>query len=174
MKANDYRPGLSAPLTTMYDIIFGAVPKYLSKAEFVVKVMSPYAIYQFVLLPLPFLGLGLCFQYNLIIMDEGGAWSRWFFTAHKNATINLLVADVITNIHSFICIVTNHAGEDMYRWKTHAKPLSGAFYVRAVVSSANYSAGNDYIDILHGWYVFLIFPAYCVCSQPTIHPLQVG
>ena len=172
MKANDYKPGLSAPLTTMYDIIFGAVPKYLSKAEFVVKVMSPYAIYQFVLLPLPFLGMAICFQYNLINVDEGDAWSRWFFTAHRNATINLLVADVITNIHSFICIVTNHAGEDMYRWKTHAKPLSGAFYVRAVVSSANYSAGNDYIDILHGWYVFLIFPAYCVCSQLTIHPLR--
>ena len=103
-------------------------------------------------MPLPLFCIGLILQYNVIhVVDQNELWAEWFFTAHKNATINLLLGDVITNIHSFICIVTNHAGEDMYRWRTHAKPLSGAFYIRAIVSSANYSAGNDYIDVLHGW-----------------------
>ena len=99
-------------------------------------------------MPLLLFCIGLILQYNVIHVNYG---RNGFFTAHKNATINLLLGDVITNIHSFICIVTNHAGEDMYRWRTHAKPLSGAFYIRAIVSSANYSAGNDYIDVLHGW-----------------------
>ena len=152
LKAHENKVGSFAPLTTLYDIVFGNVPKYVSKLEFILRVISPYFIYQFIILPLPLFCIGLILQYNVIhVVDQNELWAEWFFTAHKNATINLLLGDVITNIHSFICIVTNHAGEDMYRWRTHAKPLSGAFYIRAIVSSANYSAGNDYIDVLHGW-----------------------
>ena len=42
------------------------------------------------------------------------------------ALVNMLAAEVLTNIHSFVIVVPNHAGEDVYRFKTPVKvtPLS--------------------------------------------------
>ena len=37
------------------------------------------------------------------------------------ALVNLFAAEVLTNIHSFIIVVPNHAGEDVYRFKTPVK-----------------------------------------------------
>ena len=147
LKAHEDKPGQHAPMTTLINMYFSCkLPKYISKIEFTIRVLLPYLLYQFVLLPLPlFLGAMVASKRG---HDE---WSEWLLNAHWNATMNMLLSDVITNVHSFIVIVTNHAGEDMYRWRTHAMPLSGAFYIRAIVSSANYSAGNDYIDVMHGW-----------------------
>ena len=51
-------------------------------------------------------------------------------------TASLLLADVLTNVHSFVVIVTNHAGDDLYRFDTPCKPKSAAFYLRQVISSA--------------------------------------
>jgi fatty acid desaturase len=178
LKANEYKSGTFAPLTTLFNIFIGDVPVYLSKIEFILKVLTPYFIYQFILLPLPLYCLGLLCQFNVTGGDNAAnyyLWAQWFFQAHKNATINLIVGDVITNIHAFICIVTNHAGHDMYRWKTHAKPLSAAFYIRAIVSSANYSAGNDYVDVLHGWLNYQAehhcFPKLSMLSYQKAMPL---
>jgi len=98
---------------------------------FATKVMAPFFLTRFVLLPLPLLFL------------QGP------FFAH--AVVNLILADLLTNIHGFLTIVTNHAGEDLYKFDTEVKPRSGAFYVRQVVSSTNYSTGTDSIDFWHGW-----------------------
>ena len=37
------------------------------------------------------------------------------------ALVNLFAAEVLTNIHSFIIVLPNHAGEDVYRFKTPVK-----------------------------------------------------
>jgi fatty acid desaturase len=110
-----------------------------------IRVAAPYLVYQFVLLPMP-LKLGASF-----LATSHPDIAAWCAIGYRHALINLVIADVLTNIHAFIVIVTNHAGLDMYRYKTHAKPLSAAFYIRAVVSSANYAAGTDPVDYMHGW-----------------------
>merc|ERR1711871_375238 len=62
-----------------------------------------------------------------------------------------LLADVLTNMHAFLTIVTNHAGSDLYRFDTPCAPNSPEFFLRQVLSSANYCTGSDPNDFLHGW-----------------------
>lgn len=72
-------------------------------------------------------------------------------TLAAHALVNLIAADFLTNIHGFVTIVTNHAGEDMYTFDDAVKPKSGPFYVRQIVGSVNYKTGSDKNDFMHGW-----------------------
>lgn len=70
-----------------------------------------------------------------------------YFTAVKN----LFLAELLTNIHGFVAVVTNHAGDDMYRFREGCRPFSGSFYVRQVLASVDFAYGTDIVDFLHGW-----------------------
>eukprot|EP00985_Skeletonema_marinoi_P008626 scaffold3945_cov134-Skeletonema_marinoi.AAC.4 len=72
-------------------------------------------------------------------------------TLFSHAVVNLVLAEMLTNIHGFITIVTNHAGSDLYKFRDEVQPKSGSFYVRQVVSSANYNGGSDLLDFSQGW-----------------------
>lgn len=90
----------------------------------------PYGLWAFVLLPALFLPLGV--------------------GAALTALATSVVAELITNVHTFIIVVTNHAGEDLYRFE--GKPRSrGEFWVRQVAGSVNFRTGGDANDLLHGW-----------------------
>lgn len=90
----------------------------------------PYAIYRFGVLPLPFLLIG-----------------RWAWLA---VLINSALAELMSNLHGFITIVTNHAGDDLYRFD---RPIAGRgeFYLRQIVGSTNFTTGGDLNDFMHGW-----------------------
>jgi fatty acid desaturase len=64
--------------------------------------------------------------------------------------INLLIAEVLANLHSFTIIVTNHAGEDIPCFDT---PISSKseFYLRQVIGSVNYTGGHEWSDFLQGY-----------------------
>jgi fatty acid desaturase len=68
-----------------------------------------------------------------------------------HALLNLIWADLLTNIHGFFTIVTNHAGNDVYTFDDAVKPKTPSFYVRQIIGSVNYANGNDVTDFLHGW-----------------------
>ena len=68
-----------------------------------------------------------------------------------HALVNLILAEFLTNIHSFTTIVTNHAGEDLHTFDDAVKPKTGSFYVRQIIGSTNYATGTDPIDFAHGW-----------------------
>jgi fatty acid desaturase len=89
-----------------------------------------YGGLQFVGVPLLFLPLGL--------------------NAALFVLINSLLAEVLTNIHSFVMIVPNHAGEDLYRFKGAANGKA-EFYLRQIIASTNYKCGTDLNDFFHGW-----------------------
>lgn len=72
-------------------------------------------------------------------------------TIAMHAFFNLILAELLTNVHAFVTIVTNHAGEDMYTFDDAVKPKTGSFYVRQIIGSVNYAAGTDPIDFSHGW-----------------------
>jgi len=57
----------------------------------------------------------------------------------------------MTNVHSFLTIVTNHAGEDLYTFDDAVKPRTSSFYVRQIVGSANYQCGSDAVDFAQGF-----------------------
>ena len=68
-----------------------------------------------------------------------------------HAVVNLLLAELLTNAHSFLVVVTNHAGEDLYTFNDAVKPKTGSFYVRQIAGSVNYATGTDSVDFFHGW-----------------------
>lgn len=111
-----------------------AASKVADPKVFFSTVLAPFFVSRFLLLPAP-----------LLLVPQIGA------SLFGNAIINLILAELVTNIHAFITIVTNHAGEDIYTFEGAVKPASGAFYVRQITGSANYQAGNDLVDFSHGW-----------------------
>ena len=111
-----------------------------SAGEFFWKVLGPYFFVRFILTPAPF----VLVDYFLLSGPEK-------MTYATNAFVSLLAAEVLTNIHSFVVIATNHAGDDLYRFNVHCKPNSGTFFLRQVLSSANFTCGSDLVDFMHGW-----------------------
>ena len=67
-----------------------------------------------------------------------------------SAVKNLFLAELLTNVHSFVVIATNHAG-DMYRFRDRCRPYSGSFYLRQVLASVDFWTGSDINDFLHGY-----------------------
>jgi fatty acid desaturase len=90
----------------------------------------PYILFHFVLVPLPFLLIG---------------WWAWM-----SVVVNRLIAEVLANLHTFLIIVPNHAGDDLYRFD---EPIAGRgdFYLHQILGSANYRTGGDVNDFLHGF-----------------------
>jgi len=138
--------------------------------DLMVNCMGPYLLLRFLLLPAPLLAFGSS-----------------FFTA---AVTNLALADVLSNIHSFIIIATNHCGDDMYKFENSCTPRSGTFYMRAVTSSANFRTSNgvdkdgnarkvhgfraDVNDFFHGWLNYQVehhaFPQLSMLSYQKAAP----
>lgn len=98
--------------------------------DFWARCVLPYATYRFVLLPALFLPLGAPVALSVLLTS--------------------VMAEVFTNIHSFLIIVPNHSGEDLYRFDG---PIQNKdeFYFRQVIGSVNYSGGSDLKDFLQGW-----------------------
>jgi len=135
----DPKYDLHGPYLIYTYFIPGALPPFLSGLELITRVLGPYFIYRFFLLPLPWLLIG---HY----LNPETAMSMYY-----NAMATLFLADVVGNIHTFIIIATNHAGNDLYKFSSHCKPKSGMFFMRQVISSANYAAGTDLVDFAHGF-----------------------
>ena len=90
-------------------------PVFYTATEFFVRVLGPFFLTRFVLLPAAF-GLLL-----------GRA-------AFYNSLVTLVAAELLTNAHAFLNIVTNHAGDDLYRFEGHCSPRSGTYFLRQVSS----------------------------------------
>jgi fatty acid desaturase len=86
---------------------------------------------------------------------------------------NQLLAEVITNVHTFCVIAPNHTGLDMTRWDAPAK-TSEEFYLRQIVGSTNYACGDDLTDFLHGFLNYQIehhvFPDLSMLEYQRIQP----
>lgn len=90
----------------------------------------PYAVLRFGVIPAVFLPLGVW------------AWA--------SVLINSVIAEVVANVHSFVVIVPNHAGEDMPSFE---QPTSSwrENQVRQIIGSVNYRTGGDANDFAHMW-----------------------
>lgn len=117
------------------------------------RVMIPYMMIYFVLIPLVY----------------------GYFGYFKSSLFNIILAEILTNLHSFVVVAPNHCGSDLYRFTTSVKPRSGEFYLRQIISSTNYTAGNDWIDFFHGWLNYQIehhlFPDLTLLSYRKAMPL---
>lgn len=114
---------------------------------------APYALLNFVGLPLLFAPLG--------------AWAAF------SVLCNSVLADVLTNIHTFFVVGPNHSGDDVYRFEGSPKSR-GEFYVRQVAGSVNYRTGGDVCDFAHLWLNYQIehhlFPDIPMLACRRIQP----
>jgi fatty acid desaturase len=92
--------------------------------------LLPYVAFRFVLIPALFFPLGQ--QAMLYVL------------------INSVLAEIFTNLHAFLVIAPNHAGDDvpLFREGTDSR---GEFFFRQIVGSVNYSTGSNSVDFFHGW-----------------------
>ncbi|HYO58965.1 fatty acid desaturase family protein [Archangium sp.] len=114
---------------------------------------APYFAWNFVLLPALFLPLG--------------AWASF------SALCNSLMAEVLTNLHTFLVVGPNHTGEDLYRFDS--KPEGkGERYLQQVIGSANYRTGGNLNDYLHLWLNYQIehhiFPDLSMLQYQRMQP----
>ena len=129
-----YKPEEAVTLMSMLDPNRSGAREIVKPKELFAKVFAPMLVGRYVALPAA-----------LALIPGVGP------TIAVHALVNLLLAELLTNVHAFITIVTNHAGEDMYTFNDAVKPKTGSFYVRQIIGSVNYSAGTDPIDFSHGW-----------------------
>lgn len=61
-----------------------------------------------------------CLPYGLLMFAAipGGAYLLLGAAAAKTAAASVVLAELLTNFHSFAIIATNHAGEDIYKFNT--------------------------------------------------------
>ncbi len=90
----------------------------------------PYIAFRFVLIPLLFLPLGT--------------------SAVLAVLLTSIMAEIFTNMHSFLVIVPNHAGDDVMMFEERGKGR-GEFYLRQILGSVNYPTGSNINDFFYGW-----------------------
>jgi fatty acid desaturase len=121
--------------------------------EMLLRGYVPYIAWNFILLPALFLPLG--------------AWAAF------SALCNSLMADVLTNLHTFLVMVPNHTAEDLYRFGSAPKG-KGERYVQQVIGSSNYRTGGDLNDYLHLWLNYQIehhiFPDLSMLQYQRVQP----
>jgi fatty acid desaturase len=70
--------------------------------------------------------------------------------AVASSAINSVLAEVASNLHTFVIITTNHAGEDVEAFEgPSTSPQEFAW--RQIVGSVDCATGDDRTDFLHGW-----------------------
>jgi fatty acid desaturase len=97
---------------------------------FYLRCLLPYALFRFGVLPALFLPLGV------------DAWWAVLMTS--------LMAEVFANVHSFLIIAPNHAGDDVHRFDGGVRGRA-EFHLQQVMGSVNYTGGRDLPDFLQGY-----------------------
>lgn len=125
-----------------------------AEPELWTRCFLPYAAAQFGVVPLLFAPLGPL--------------------AVANVLANSVGAEALTNLHAFLVITTNHAGEDLKAWDAPITGGKGEFYYRQVTGSANFATGGDVVDFLHGFLNYQIehhvFPDLSMLAYQRIQP----
>jgi fatty acid desaturase len=147
-------PKLRQAFTLNYSAIALGVELGLYPRLFL-HVLGPYFVWSFVVMPLLFFPLGS--------------------PAMKNVFISMVLAEILTNVHSFLIIASNHVGDDVYRFDTPVAPSSGEFYLRQIIGSVNYATGSDLNDFMHGYLNYQIehhiWPDLSMLSYKKAQPL---
>jgi len=145
--------------------------KFFTNLEFFGRVLGPFFLGRFVLLPLAVAAVvGAC-----AAILGSTAPAVYAASAGKASLLNIVLGELATNAWAFLVVATNHCGEDLYRFEGHAAARSPSFYLRQTVSSVNFATGTDTIDFLHGWLNYQIehhlWPDLSMLSYQKSQPL---
>jgi fatty acid desaturase len=113
-----------------------------------------------------------------LVLDSLGVWPSFAPVATEAAFRALklgFLAEALTNMHSFIVIVCNHSGDDMYWYSTSCQAYSAEWFLRCTYSSVNFETGNEFVDIFYGWLNYQIehhmFPDMTPLQYRKLQPL---
>jgi fatty acid desaturase len=106
------------------------LPHSKAGLEFYLRCVLPYLGLRFGVLPLLFLPFG------------EAAW--------LGVLVALVMAELLANLHSFLIIVPNHTGADVYRYLSPARARDD-FYLRQLMGTVNYRSRNGLSDFLMGY-----------------------
>jgi fatty acid desaturase len=70
--------------------------------------------------------------------------------AALSMAINLVLAELLHNAQTFICIRSSHCAGDIPLFAARYENKT-EFFVQSIIGTVNYQAGGDVIDMLHGW-----------------------
>lgn len=98
--------------------------------ELIFDMYLPYILLQFVILPALYL--------------PAGPWG--VFSAFTNS----LMAEILTNFHTFLVVGPNHTGDDIWRFD-HGPRNQAERMLHQVIGSVNYRTGGNLNDFLHFW-----------------------
>jgi len=122
--------------------------------QLIVKQYLPYITFRFMLIPALFLPFGVDIAMTVLL--------------------TALLAELLTNMYSFMLILPNHSAEDIYRFEEPAEG-KGEFYLRQILGSVNYKTGGDLNDFLHGWLNYQIehhlFPNLPLSQYQKMQPI---
>ena len=154
MKPEDYKQ------MTLVGAITNYWPSWISRTEYFTIVLLPLFLYR-----------AICFAPIYIIHLY---FPAIFTTNHlHNIVVNYIIADIFCNVHTFVIILPNHAGRDMYVYRTPVTAKSDEWFLRQCISSANYTSGNNTSDYLQGWLNYQIehhlFPDLSAYEYQLIH-----
>lgn len=155
MKDEDYKQ------MTLFGIVTNEWPSWINKVEYFTLVLCPIVLYRAAcFMPVYWLYTHYPQLFTLVCL--------------QNVVINYILADLLCNIHTFIIIVPNHSGGDMYLYNTPVKGKSDEWLLRQCISSTNYTTGNNVIDYLQGWLNYQIehhlFPDLSAYEYQVIQP----
>merc|ERR1719401_1752908 len=143
----------------MREVVNGSPWHRTLAIDFFLRVMAPPFLMQFFALPV-LAGL---------VRGGGGVFPFCWLTL-----VNMVGAELVTNIHAFCTIVTNHAGADLWWFDGACKADSAEFYLRAVLGSTAYHAGSDLVDYFHGYLNYQgehhAFPDLSPLHYQRLHP----
>ncbi len=133
-------------------------PRTADGREFWWRSVLPYGLGRFVALPAAFLPLG-----------PWAVFSVW---------ANSVGAELLSNLHTFLIIAPNHAGDDVHRFEGPAKSRA-EYYVRQAAGSANFETGGAVRDFLHGFLSYqiehhlfpMVPPSRYAAIQPRVRAL---
>jgi len=145
--------------------------KFFTNVEFFGRVLGPFFVGRFVLLPLAVAAAAA----GVGALAGAASPAATATYAAKCALANLFLGELLTNAWAFLVVATNHCGDDLYRFEGHAAPRAPSFYLRQTVSSVNFATGTDTIDFLHGWLNYQIehhlWPDLSMLSYQKSQPL---
>eukprot|EP00931_Biecheleriopsis_adriatica_P028064 TRINITY_DN16781_c0_g1_i1.p1 TRINITY_DN16781_c0_g1~~TRINITY_DN16781_c0_g1_i1.p1 ORF type:complete len:404 (-),score=78.96 TRINITY_DN16781_c0_g1_i1:57-1268(-) len=165
--APEHLDGVMMTVTTALGGALKGDSWYMSlTADLLLRVLGPPAVLYMLLLPMA--AGSLQWLLGASVGTLGGLPFCWA------AFVTVLGAEIVTNLHAFITIVTNHAGSDLWGFEGGCNTDSAEFYLRAVLGSAAYHAGTNAIDYFHGYLNYQgehhAFPNLSPLHYQRLHP----
>ena len=88
--------------------------------------------------------VGIRFLLPALLAAPLGAW------ATGSMLLNLVAAELVHNVHAFLCIRPSHCGGDIPLFTASAR-TGPERQLQSVLGTVNYRPGGDLHDLLHGW-----------------------